>query len=77
MDLEEHFVTREVCSSSCSMGYLNNNSEPSKQRFCQHGSHPKISLTNFGGIVPHSARKQNIFKSYENDHNLTQAHTHI
>jgi hypothetical protein len=40
------------------MGSLNNNSELklSKQRFYQHGSHPKISLTHFGGIVPHSAR---------------------
>ena len=38
----------------------------SKQRFCQHGRHPKISITNIGGILHHSAhvRKQKTFKSY-------------
>ena len=39
-----------------------------KQRFCQHGHgrHPKIGRTNFGGILPHSARvrKQKLQKSY-------------
>jgi hypothetical protein len=27
----------------------------SKQHFCQHGRHPKIGITNFGGILHHSA----------------------
>ena len=26
-----------------------------KRRFCQHGPHPKIGVTNFGGIMYHSA----------------------
>ena len=36
----------------------------SKQRFCQHGRHPKISITNIGGILHHGAyvRKQKNFK---------------
>jgi hypothetical protein len=28
----------------------------SKRRFCQNGRRPKISITNFGGILHHSAR---------------------
>jgi hypothetical protein len=36
----------------------------SKQRFCQHGCHPKIGISNIGGILHHSAhvRKQKIIK---------------
>jgi hypothetical protein len=28
----------------------------SKGHFCQHGRHQKIGITNFGGILHHSAR---------------------
>jgi hypothetical protein len=36
----------------------------SKRRFCQHGCHPKIAVTNFGRILHHitRVRKQNTLK---------------
>ena len=30
----------------------------SKRCFCQHRRYPKISITNFGGILHHNARKR-------------------
>jgi hypothetical protein len=44
--------------------HVTDNSELiSKRRFCQRGRHPKIGVTNFGGILQHSARirKQNTY----------------
>ena len=31
-----------------------------KRRFCLHGRHPKIDLTNFGCIYPHQGRNLSI-----------------